>query len=306
MKVSSKKSRRLAAAIAVGALGCFLHTLESIYGPAPVDGPSSVHHGSPRPLVVALGDSLTHGVVSHPWLADLASRFKRVKFLNTARCAHTSHAVLGTARSLTLHKPPDLVLILVGTNDAISALSPMSRKFYVDRGHLPADAPTALRGTLAAYERNLGALVTHARRALRAKKVVVISPPPFGNGRSARALPTGSIWGDLVVQPNVAARLVARRAALVARRRGAVYVDLHAALSRQLAREPLREAEYFNASAWQLGRQILRAPLVRFVPGLTFNRLSSTPYLHDHLHLNGRGAQLLVDALAPLVARLAS
>lgn len=305
-RFSSEKSRNACQAISIVVTICTALTLQSLWGDAPFDAPASVHVGSPRPVVVALGDSLTHGVVSHNWMRDLKEQFPRVNFVNAARCGHTAHAVLKVARSLKLHKPPELAIILVGTNDALAAMSPGWRSFYVKSGHLPADAPARLGDALAAYERNLNHLVSEARAGLGAKKVVIVSPPPFGNGRSSGALPKGSAFGDLERQPNDLARQVARRAARVARWRGAHFVDLHAALSKRLAREPQQPGTDFTGSAAQLFRQLYRAVAVAYVPGLTFNRLSSTPFLHDHIHLNGRGAEVLREGLDPIVAAVAA
>lgn len=304
MAFSSNKSRRLAIALLVVVVAAFLSTLVDVMGDPPFDAPKSIHSGSPRPVVVALGDSLTHGVLSHNWMRDLREHyFRRIKFVNTARCGHTSHAVLATARALKLHKPPELAIILVGTNDALAALSAGSRSFYTKLGSLPADAPASLRGALAAYERNLDQLVTHARKGLGAKRVLVISPPPLGNGKSAPTLPTGSIWGEFEHQPNDVVKQVARRAAIVAWRRRTEYLDLHAELSKRMAKEPEDPSLYFNATPGQMAVQIPRGVAVQWVPGMTFNRLSSTAYLHDHIHLNGRSAQIIFDAVEALIHR---
>jgi lysophospholipase L1-like esterase len=266
-------------------------------------GSKKVDLSSPAPLVLALGDSITHGLVSHDWVGDMRLAYPSIAFINTGVCAHTSYRVLQTARATQLHKPPELVVIMVGTNDALSMLSPLAHKFYHDQGHLPDDAPTSARGALSAYARNLGATISHAKRVLRAKKVVVVSPPPLGNGRVAAELPKGTVWGDLAQHPSEMVRRVARQARLVALRHGAAYIDLHGELLRRLLRHP-HPGPTFNPVVSTMLWQFVNAMCVKYLPGMTFNRVSWYPFMHDLIHLNQRGAQVLTDGLVPWLSKI--
>eukprot|EP00302_Diacronema_sp_CCMP2436_P039436 CAMPEP_0180013282 /NCGR_PEP_ID=MMETSP0984-20121128/17423_1 /TAXON_ID=483367 /ORGANISM="non described non described, Strain CCMP 2436" /LENGTH=301 /DNA_ID=CAMNT_0021935605 /DNA_START=1 /DNA_END=906 /DNA_ORIENTATION=+ len=297
-------SRRfdIAAALIAVIFGCMGYVIVSTSHPPSVDPLGAVDPASPRPLVIALGDSLTHGLFSHAWLADLKHAYPHLQFANTAMNGHTSHTVLQTARSLKLHRPPAVVLVLVGSNDALYSLSPKARDFYMEQGKLPVGTPAGLPAALAAYERNLGDIITHARKQVEAKEVIIISPPPFG-GNVTRDLPSDSFLGALEHSPHDAVKLMARKARHVAWRRGATFIDLHELIDKRL-REQTDRGPPFVLSVSQFSRQFFVATIVSFIPGLTFNRMSHTLYSHDWIHLNQRGAQVIADALKPILGRI--
>jgi lysophospholipase L1-like esterase len=284
-------------------LAALIVIVRDVHRPAPYDC-CAIAPADVRPLVLVLGDSISHGVVSHNWLRDMARAHPALKFVNTAIPGHTSHTVLQTARALRLPRPPALVLVMVGTNDVMSALSPGARQFYVDAGFLPPDAPVGAQQGLRGYARSLDAIIRHAKTALGARHVVVISPPPFAGGRDTAADATsGSIWGRFEHQPNELAKRAAQSARAVAWWSGAAFVDLHAELASRL-RALGQPGAPFVATPWQMARQMVNAALVKFVPGLTFDELSAYPFHHDAIHLNGRGAKVLQDLLVRTAPRV--
>jgi lysophospholipase L1-like esterase len=305
---SAKKMREFEKLVIGLLLVGLLSSFWSVFSTPPHDSLDSIHPGSPRPLVLALGDELTHGVSSHNWMLALKQAHPGVKLVNLARSFSTSHTVLTAARALELPKQPELAIVFAGTHDALAALSPSARAWYVKWRLMPADAPTELHGALDAYAHNLAATIAHLRSpAVGARRVVVVSPPPFGSARDAAEPPTASYWGALAAQPNAVVAEVATRAALTAKQHGCAYVDLHAALAARMASEPPPppRAEHltFTPSFARLFAHLPFTFLTQYL-GIGWDELSFAPFTHDLVRLNSRGAAVVLELVEPVVAEV--
>lgn len=70
--------------------------------------------------VVVCGASITHGRISHDWVADLESRLGHEwAFLNTGRNARRASDVRRWVRVAALWRP-DVAIVMVGVNDALA------------------------------------------------------------------------------------------------------------------------------------------------------------------------------------------
>ncbi|MEI7744806.1 MAG: GDSL-type esterase/lipase family protein, partial [Chloroflexota bacterium] len=127
-----------------------------------------------RQLVVCAGDSITRGQVSSDWVGTLAGR------LAPAGCELVNAGVNGNlawnvaARlDAVIACSPDVVTLLVGTNDVIATLSPSSEASYRREQRLPE------RPTLDWYRSNV-ALILGRLAMETSARVAVIEIPPLG------------------------------------------------------------------------------------------------------------------------------
>lgn len=281
---------------------------------APRNSERTLARDESRPLVLAVGDSLTMGMYSYDWVHDAQIARPGLRFVNLGRNGHHARNALADVRALQLPRAPALAVVLVGTNDALGTLSDGWVKMYQDMRKLPRELSAADRPSPSSYARNLAELLRVLRKQHGAKKVVVVTPPPLSNGQSARGPPPVEhcFGGQLARHPNGAVQRMAARARRVARRARARLVDLHRTLGRDIRLERRRraagagEAEpMFNTTCSQLLRQQLCAAATRFVPGVTQDHLGTpTPtalFSHDHIHLNGHGARRLLALLEPVL-----
>ena len=69
-----------------------------------------------NPVIVCAGDSITHGIISTNWVGMLESRFPDCRFINAGVNSELAYNLLGRIDPI-IGINPDIVIILIGTND---------------------------------------------------------------------------------------------------------------------------------------------------------------------------------------------
>ena len=89
-------------------------------------------------VVVCLGDSITHGTISSNYVESLASRFDAEKydFVNAGINGDLAYNALERLDEVIECKP-DVVTILIGTNDANALTNQGNLRRYMKEQHLP-------------------------------------------------------------------------------------------------------------------------------------------------------------------------
>ncbi len=134
-----------------------------------------------KPLKIAcLGDSLTEGSVSYDWVKQMNEELEgHAVFHNFGVNGELAYNALQRVDAV-IAKQPDIVLILLGTNDAIAASSePNTNRYVKDKG-LPQ------RPDEAWFIENLSAIITQLKDNL-ASKIILITLPPFGDDLTHRS-----------------------------------------------------------------------------------------------------------------------
>jgi acyl-CoA thioesterase I len=248
-------------------------------GRAAVRRPRVVLASGRRPgastLVVCVGDSLTAGQLSADWVGVLAERLgpQGYEFVNAGVNSQLAWNVRQRLDEVVACDP-DVVTLLVGSNDVLATLSPAHEARYRRFQRLP-QLPT-LEWYLENVERILERLTTETRARL-----VVLELPPIGE--------------DLDGWPN--RRVQRYNAALRERcaRRGVVCLPLH----RQLA-DLLPAGHRAPAGAGSTG-PMLAAAARRLLLRQDWNTISAEQGLRlltDHVHLNATAGAVLADLVA--------
>lgn len=87
--------------------------------------------------VVVLGDSLTHGTMSHPWLQNLQVTFKgKLSFINAGMNGDLAWNALQKVDQISAIEP-DIVAVFIGGNDVLASLSPAWATSFIERKDLP-------------------------------------------------------------------------------------------------------------------------------------------------------------------------
>jgi len=131
--------------------------------------------------VACFGDSLTRGSVSYNWVKRLSSAFadQGLTFLNFGKNGELAYNLLQRIDEVIKAKP-DVVILLVGSNDAMGSLDDDSREYYAKRGKLP-KAPN-----LDFYVENLFSIASQLKDKTDAK-VIIVTLPPLGEVLSDEA-----------------------------------------------------------------------------------------------------------------------
>ena len=123
-------------------------------------------------VVACLGDSITHGNVSYDWVSNLRSRFagEPLQFINAGINSNVAWQ-LNQRLPEILKCKPDVVIVLIGTNDVMGSFHEADGKSYKRQGGLPSIPSQS------DYKREL-------RKLLRGLQVVrhvaVATLPPLG------------------------------------------------------------------------------------------------------------------------------
>jgi len=142
------------------------------------------------PVLVCVGDSLTHGSVSANWVSSLSRRLgddDSYTVLNAGKNSETAAAVRVRLEEIVAVRPA-AVAILIGTNDLIGSLDPTSAGAMYQRRLWWAQKTVP---SVDGYARELEAIVHELDTRLKEfdTKIAVLSPPPLGEGG-----PTGPAW----------------------------------------------------------------------------------------------------------------
>ncbi len=173
----------------------------------PPQAPAS-HVGDGRPVLLCLGDSITHGRIGADWVSPLAEDLPGWQLVNAGVNSETAWAVRQRLEGALACKPTRATL-LVGTNDVLASLSDDWGRSYVRAGGLP--GPPSLQG----YERELRGLVSDL--CLASVEVALVTLPPLGDD------PT-SVEAASIDAHNGVVRTLAEE-------RGLVLLDLYTALA---------------------------------------------------------------------------
>lgn len=247
----------------------------------------------PRPVLVCLGDSLTHGRVSDDWTVKVPARIAaKMKFdppekadfmdplwvVNAGQNSITSWVVLNERLQSALACYPDYVMVMIGTNDVLAMYSPMASRDKVKAFKLP-EAPS-----MTVLQQNIKGILEFISKASPKTEIGLCTLPPLGEN-------LGSPGNKLVKQVNemihsfqdfgnctvleVGERL---QSEIVTKNNGG-----------KKAADPMMMMVYSAISC----------PLHYFlgVPWKAFSFLSGGSIMHDAIHLTEDGGDVVADVV---------
>lgn len=231
------------------------------------------------PKIVCVGDSITRAQVSVDYVADLRRRIPTATVINAGVNGDLAYNVLQRLDAV-VEEQPDLVTVLIGTNDANATMSERNLRMFTEMKQLP------VRPTLEWYRENLTAIVTRLDAETLAR-VAVLSPPVLGEDPDSEPVARSTAYAQV-------AREVARTA-------GVTYLPLH---EHQL--DHLRSADRHPRITYRDGRSIQsRAAIQHFILRRSFDAIARSRGLElttDLIHQNSRGAGMIADLIEQFIA----
>ena len=128
-----------------------------------------------KKLIACIGDSLTHGNIGQSWVDYLRNEFPNDIFLNEGINGNTVWQVLQRVEPLIACKP-DIIVILIGSNDALGSFDKASGQRYKRNYNLP-EAPT--------FEKYKDQLLELIEKLSDVSKVALCTIPPVGENRDS-------------------------------------------------------------------------------------------------------------------------
>ncbi len=219
--------------------------------------------------VACLGDSITHGFVSANYVLMLEERFADRDFdwINAGVDNDTTVNMLRRVDEL-VPAQPDVVFILGGTNDAISALSLPSFRFMQVVKLLPT------RPTQENAIRNLREIIRILKLGTQAK-IALLSIPPLGEALDSRPMQ----W----------VRSYNERLRVLAEREEVGYLPTFERMEAVLRTEPA-EGHVFRGSLWMSAEFVLLGEDFD-----AYSRRKGFRLLIDGVHLNRQAAAIVAE-----------
>jgi lysophospholipase L1-like esterase len=263
----------------LGALGYVLARSQA----APRNAPRRFRRDSSKTTVAVLGASMIHGRVSTNVVDLLAERlgpsFQLVNAGVNGDLAYNARQRLPDVLACA----PDLVVVLVGSNDVMASLNPTNEARYRRMKKLPE------RPTLAWYRKQMRAIVTTLRAG--GAEVALCSLPPLGEDLGSEVNESVAAYGAAVAE--------------IAREEAVTYLPVREDFEAVLRAERPEGGRAFDNGAVRL---MLKAMGQRYLLGKSFDTIGEENgflLLTDAVHLRPRGAELVAHRMHEFIVRRA-
>jgi acyl-CoA thioesterase I len=258
--------------------------LKATHAPAAAHAPDSLHAPGRDPpgtrLVACVGDSITQGSVSANYVDLLSDRLAPSGFtvVNEGVNGNLAWNVLQRLDSVIARRP-DVVTLLIGTNDVNATLDEKSQRSYRRSQRLPG------RASLPWYRESVAAILDRLAAETEAR-VIVLDIPMLGEDLSSE-------WNRRVDAHNDSLRLICAD-------RGVECLPLH---DRLVALLPVdHEPPTYTGDRVLMVRAILRHVVLRSSWDAISHR-NGLGVLTDHIHLNDRAAAVVADLVEQALKR---
>jgi len=225
-----------------------------------------------RPLIVCAGDSITHGVISANWVEILQRRLPQAEFINAGVNSELAWNLYSRLDRI-IELNPDIISILIGTNDANATFGFKSTLNYLAVQKLP-ELPTPYF-----YKESLTLIVRKLRKETQAH-IAISSIPPIGEDTGHYA------W--------VRAEEYAGIAKEVARSEMVEYLPLHEKCCAYIESAPANQVSPFES----FNKLMQRATWDHHMFGKSWDEISAANGFHlliDGIHFNSHGATIMAD-----------
>jgi lysophospholipase L1-like esterase len=226
-----------------------------------------------KPIFIAFGDSLTQGNMSADWLEKLAESRAELQIFNAGMNADLTYTLLNRIEDITICKP-QIISLLIGSNDVMATLSPARMKRYYELGKITEDA------YFEGFESNYRKIVEIILAETDAKILAVSLPPITENF-------------DFI--GNEKAEKYSQTIKNIANEYGLTYVPFRERLVENMPKVN-EQLEDFDQSVLLLRKAAIKKNFL----GQSWNEISRSrkaKYLTDNIHLNDDAAAILVELL---------
>ena len=241
-----------------------------------------VNTHQPELTVVCLGDSITRGQVSVDYVDLLRKRRHAVPttFLNAGVNYDLAYSVRRRLDDVVAHRP-DVVCVLVGTNDANATLGESNRRLVTLLKRPPAPPPAER------FREDLATIVRELQQRTDAR-IGLLSLPVIGEDLDSAALHRATEYSATVHE--------------IATANDVGYLPLH---ERQL--DYLRARQQQPRTHYRAGLGLsTRASIQHFMLRRTLDDISTRRGLSlttDTIHQNTRGATMIADVITEFLAK---
>ena len=238
---------------------------------------------SDKKIIACIGDSLTHGNIGQNWIDYLRKEFPNDVFLNEGINGNTAWQVIQRLDPI-LQCQPDLIILLIGTNDALGSFDINSGLRYKKNNELP-EVPT-----LEKYKEHLNELI---EKIGIQSKIAICTLPPIGENVNSEVNKHVNVFNDYIK--------------LIANQKNLSLLPVSDALWSEINSRTYPIKLDFNLKAMPLMlKRILGGIFHHYLFKKSWNDISRAKgqwILFDQIHLNERGAEIVYKLAKDFIAK---
>lgn len=233
-------------------------------------------------IVACIGDSLTHGNVGQSWVDYLRLEFKDTIFLNEGINANTSWQVLQRLEPI-LECKPDVIILMIGTNDALGSFDINSGLRYKRNNKLP-EVPTFDK-----YKEYLPKII---ERLSVSSKVAICTLPPIGENKESKVNQHVNQFNDFIK--------------IVAKEKNINLLQVSDSLWSDIDSRTYPSEIDYNPKSIPLLRRIFGGIFHHYLFKKSWNDIAESKgqwILFDQIHLNERGANIVFNLVKSFISK---
>ena len=237
---------------------------------------------SNKKIVACIGDSLTHGNVGQSWVDYLRLEFKDTIFLNEGINANTSWQVLQRLEPI-LECKPDVIILMIGTNDALGSFDVNSGLRYKRNNKLP-EAPTFYK-----FKEYLPKII---ERLSVSPKVAICTLPPVGENKESKVNQHVNQFNDFIK--------------IVAKEKNINLLQVSDSLWSDIDSRTYPSEIDYNPKSIPLLRRIFGGIFHHYLFKKSWNDIAKSKgqwILFDQIHLNERGANIVFNLVKSFISK---
>ena len=233
-------------------------------------------------IVACIGDSLTHGNVGQSWVDYLRLEFKDTIFLNEGINANTSWQVLQRLEPI-LECKPDVIILMIGTNDALGSFDVNSGLRYKRNNKLP-EVPSFDK-----YKEYLPKII---ERLSVSSKVAICTLPPIGENKESKVNQHVNQFNDFIK--------------IVAEQKKIYLLQVSDSLWSDIDSRTYPFEIDYNPKSIPLLRRIFGGIFHHYLFKKSWNDIAESKgqwILFDQIHLNERGANIVFNLVKSFISK---
>ena len=233
-------------------------------------------------IIACIGDSLTHGNIGQSWVDYLRQEFPNDVFLNEGINGNTAWQVIQRLDPI-LQCKPDLIILMIGTNDALGSFDINSGLRYKKNNELP-EVPTFEK-----YKKHFNELI---EKIGLQSKIAICTLPPIGENVNSEVNKHVNLFNDYIK--------------LIANQKNLSLLPVSDALWSDIQSRTYPLKLEYNPKVIPLFRRIFGGIFHHYIFKKSWNDISSAKgqwILFDQIHLNERGAEIVYKLAKDFIAK---
>jgi len=235
-----------------------------------------------KKIIACIGDSLTHGNIGQSWVDYLRQEYPNYIFLNEGINGNTTWQVIQRLEPI-LRCKPDLIILMIGTNDALGSFDIASGIRYKRNNNLP-EVPSFEK-----YKEQLPELI---EKIGNQSKIVICTLPPIGENLNSKVNKHVELFNDYIK--------------LIANKKNISLLTVSDALWSVIQSRTYPLKLEYNPKAIPLMRRIFGGIFHHYLFKRSWNDISRAKgqwVLFDQIHLNERGAETVYKLAKDFIAK---